>query len=186
VVWLLIWTQDRQTPATFEDAMSAMQRPLAGALAGIAFLAVAHSAQPDPHESQAEAGRLMAEGKVLEQEGKLSEARDKYVDATGLVPSSEARSAIARIDERQSRQVRLAGKILFCLREVYCVEELGRFVIRRGKGYSLLTGYAAGNFGRLRGRKLLFLMQIDDSQIAHFDSPAERSSPLDGRRNRGI
>jgi tetratricopeptide (TPR) repeat protein len=56
-------------------------------------------------ELEAEVKNLVADGKVLESQGKLSEARDKYVDAEGILSTSDALSAIARIDDQQKQRV---------------------------------------------------------------------------------
>jgi tetratricopeptide (TPR) repeat protein len=68
-------------------------------------LASPQSAKPDKKQLKAQAKQFIAEGNALENEGKLSEARDKYVDALGVVSTSDALNAIKNIDEKEKQQV---------------------------------------------------------------------------------
>jgi tetratricopeptide (TPR) repeat protein len=63
------------------------------------------AAPVDQKQLQAQAKQLIAEGKDLEQQGKVDEARDKYVDAEGILSTSDALDAIKRIDDAQKQQV---------------------------------------------------------------------------------
>jgi tetratricopeptide (TPR) repeat protein len=85
--------------------LSSQPVTLRGVLVSALFLTVAHGGQPDPKQLEAQARQLTSEGKALEQQGRLAEAKDKYVDAEGLSPGSEAQSAIRRINEQQEQQV---------------------------------------------------------------------------------
>lgn len=62
-------------------------------------------AKPDKKQLETQVKQLIAEGKAFEQQGKLAEARDKYVDAVGIVPTGDALSAISHIDDREKQQV---------------------------------------------------------------------------------
>jgi len=85
--------------------MKRLAAALAGALVSMLSVAVAQNAPQDPKQLAAQVQQLLAEGKSLEQQGKLTEAKDRYVDAEGLAPGSEAESAIRHIDERWEQQV---------------------------------------------------------------------------------
>jgi len=61
--------------------------------------------KPDKKQLEAEAKQLIAEGTALEKEGKLAEARDKFVDALGVVSTSEALNAVKDIDDKEKQQV---------------------------------------------------------------------------------
>jgi tetratricopeptide (TPR) repeat protein len=65
----------------------------------------AQHAPPDKKQLEAKARELVAEGKALEQRGKLAEAKDKYVDAEGIVSTSDALAAINRINDEEKQQV---------------------------------------------------------------------------------
>jgi tetratricopeptide (TPR) repeat protein len=59
----------------------------------------------DKKELEARAKQLIAEGRTLEQQGKPGEAKDKYVDAEGVLSTSDALSAIARINDQQKKDL---------------------------------------------------------------------------------
>jgi tetratricopeptide (TPR) repeat protein len=59
----------------------------------------------DRKQLEADARQLVAEGKTLEQKGNLSQAKDRYVDAEGILSTPEARAAIRRINDEQKTQV---------------------------------------------------------------------------------
>jgi hypothetical protein len=65
----------------------------------------AQNSTPDKKQLEARAKELIAEGKVLEQQGNLAEAKDKYVDALGVVSTSDALDAINHINEEQKQEV---------------------------------------------------------------------------------
>jgi len=61
--------------------------------------------QKDKKQLETEAKQVVADAMVLEQKGSLSQARDRYVDAEGILSTGEALSAIQRINEKQKTQV---------------------------------------------------------------------------------
>ena len=61
--------------------------------------------KPDKKQLEAEAKELIDEGKALEQQGKLAQAKDKYVDAVGVVSTGDALNAINRIDDKEKQQI---------------------------------------------------------------------------------
>ena len=77
-------------------------------LSGLTSGAAVQNGPPDKKQLEAQAKQVVAEAQSLEQQGKLAEAKDKYIDAEGIVSTADAVTGISRINDEEKQQVESA------------------------------------------------------------------------------